>query len=421
MSDLPATAGPTLARSERFIVALVGAVQFVNILDFMMVMPMGPDFAAALGIPTSKLGLIGGSYTAAAAISGLVGGLFLDRLDRRKALAYAMVGLAVGTVAGGFAVGLGSLLAARLLAGFFGGPATSIAYSIIADVIPPARRGKAMGAVMGAFSVASVLGVPAGLELARRGGWRLPFFAVGLLGAVVTAGAIVLLPPLRGHLAAARAREGGFRALVAPFRQTLLLLSIAMTATAMMGGFLIIPNISAYVQNNLHYPRARIGLLYLCGGLVSFVTMRAVGRLVDRFGSFRVGTVGTLLLVADVYAWFVDYSPAVPVLALFVAFMLSSSFRNVPYNTLTTKVPAPEERARFLSIQSAAQHLSGAGGAFLSSMLLTELPDGRLAGMPRAASVSIALMIAMPAFLWIVEGRVRRRDAAAAAAAAAAT
>ena len=165
----------------------------------------------------------------------------------------------------------------------------------------------------------------------------------------------------------------------------------------------------------------RIGLLYLCGGLVSFVTMRAVGRLVDRFGSFRVGTVGTLLLVADVYAWFVDYSPAVPVLALFVAFMLSSSFRNVPYNTLTTKVPAPEERARFLSIQSAAQHLSGAGGAFLSSMLLTELPDGRLAGMPRAASVSIALMIAMPAFLWIVEGRVRRRDAAAAAAAAAAT
>jgi hypothetical protein len=37
---------------------------FVNVLDFMMVMPLGPDFAAALDIPTSHLGYIGGSYTA---------------------------------------------------------------------------------------------------------------------------------------------------------------------------------------------------------------------------------------------------------------------------------------------------------------------------------------------------------------------
>ena len=55
-----------MRRSETAIVALVAAVQFVNILDFLMVMPMGPDFAVALGIPSSKLGYIGGSYTAAA-------------------------------------------------------------------------------------------------------------------------------------------------------------------------------------------------------------------------------------------------------------------------------------------------------------------------------------------------------------------
>src|SRR5699024_5894872 len=65
--------------SERAVVLLVAMVQFVNILDFMMVMPMGPDFAAALGIPLSRLGLIGGSYTFAAMVSGLAGSLFLDR------------------------------------------------------------------------------------------------------------------------------------------------------------------------------------------------------------------------------------------------------------------------------------------------------------------------------------------------------
>src|SRR5687768_7538784 len=160
--------------SERRIIFLVGAVQFVNILDFMIVMPLGPDFAVALGISSSQLGLIGGAYTAAAAVAGLLGSFFLDRFDRRSALALSMLGLAAGTFAGAFATGLGSLIAARAIAGAFGGPATSLSLSIVADVVPPERRGKALGAVMGAFAVASVIGVPAGLELARKGGWQLP-------------------------------------------------------------------------------------------------------------------------------------------------------------------------------------------------------------------------------------------------------
>src|SRR3954469_19242460 len=79
--------------SERRLLFLIGAVQFVNILDFVMVMPLGPDLARSLGMRSSDLGLVGGSYTAAAAVSGLIGSLFLDRFDRRSALAVALVGL----------------------------------------------------------------------------------------------------------------------------------------------------------------------------------------------------------------------------------------------------------------------------------------------------------------------------------------
>src|SRR5215467_3187482 len=149
--------------SERAVVFLVGTVQFVNILDFMMVAPMGPDYAMALTIREEKIGWIVGAYTVAAAIAGFSGSFFLDRFDRRRALSVAALGLALGTLSGAFAVGLWSLIAARLIAGAFGGPATSIAMSIIADLIPPERRGRAIGAMAGAFSAASVLGVPAGL------------------------------------------------------------------------------------------------------------------------------------------------------------------------------------------------------------------------------------------------------------------
>ncbi|MBC7541845.1 MAG: MFS transporter, partial [Candidatus Sericytochromatia bacterium] len=58
---------------------MIAAVQFINILDFMMVMPLGPDFAKALAIPLAQLGIIGGSYTAAACVSGLIAATFLGR------------------------------------------------------------------------------------------------------------------------------------------------------------------------------------------------------------------------------------------------------------------------------------------------------------------------------------------------------
>ena len=74
-------------RAEQWLLLIVGAVQFVNILDFMMVMPLGPDFAKALDIPSSHLGQIAASYGISAALSGFAAATFLDRFDRRKALA----------------------------------------------------------------------------------------------------------------------------------------------------------------------------------------------------------------------------------------------------------------------------------------------------------------------------------------------
>ena len=279
--------------SERRVVFLVGAVQFINVLDFTMVMPLGPDFARALHIPMSELGKVIAGYGQAAAITGFLGSFFLDRYDRRKALAIAMVGLVCGTLAGGLARGLPSLTWARVIAGAFGGPATSLSYAIIADVIPPARRGKAMGAVMGAFSVAQVLGVPAALVVSDRFGWRVPFYAVSVLGGAVALAAVFLLPSLTLH------RQRGAEEPIATFGELVarptVLISYTMTAVLMASGFLVIPNLPAYAQNNLAYPRAHYQYLLAAGGIASFIALRLCGRLTDRIGSFRAGTSASAL------------------------------------------------------------------------------------------------------------------------------
>ncbi len=401
--------------SERMLLFLVGAVQFVNVLDFMMVMPLGPDFAAGLGIPASRLGLVGGAYTAAAALSGMAASTFLDRFDRRQALAVAMLGLVVATALGGTATGFGTMVAARVAAGAFGGPATSISLSIVADAVPAERRGKALGAVMGAFSVASVLGVPAGLELARWGTWRFPFFAVAGLGLLVAGAALFFMPPMTGHLA----RPGAPAEPRSPplLRSPVALLSLGATASSMLAGFAIIPNIAAHLQLNLGFARDRLGGLYMAGGAVSFVVLRVAGRWVDRFGAPKVAAAGSAVFVAVLLAAFAFPPPWLPVLAIFPAFMIGNSLRNVAMSTLSSRVPAPRERARFMSAQSAVQHLASALGAGLSTQLLTVEPDGKLGGMRTLAFFSIAVGLTLPLFLLAVSAALVRRDGARAVAA----
>ncbi|WP_373046925.1 MFS transporter [Vulgatibacter sp.] len=392
-------------KGERAIIAIVGAIQFVNILEFMIVMPMGPDFARALGIPTSQLGLIGGSYTAAACVAGLAGSFFLDRFPRRTVIVTAMVGLVLSTGACALATDLTTLMAARVLAGLFGGPATSVAISIITDVVPPERRGRAMGAVMGAFSAASVLGVPLGLELARLVDWRAPFLAMTALGLVVVALARLLLPRLDGHL------QGGPRPRVttASLLQLLarreVLLAYGLVLATMFSSFLLIPNISALLQLNFAYPRDELGLLYLVGGAISFFVMRYAGRLVDRHGSARVAAVGTLAFAGLTWAWAVGQSALLPILPVFVIFMAFQAARNVSQQTLTSKVPGPAERASFQSLQSAVQHAAGSLGAVCSSLLLAER-GGRLLGMEQVGILAIGFGLAGIPLAFLLERRV---------------
>ncbi|MDY7231916.1 MFS transporter [Hyalangium rubrum] len=397
------------AVSERAVIFLIGAVQFVNILDFVMVMPLGPFFAEGLQIDSAHIGYVAGSYTAAASVAGLVGGYFLDRFDRRKALAVSMLGLVLATAAGGLASGLSTMVLARVMAGIFGGPATSLSLAIIADIIPAERRGKAMGAVMGSFSVAQVVGLPLSLQAANLAGWRAPFLGVAAMGVLVVLGAIFFLPPMRGHLEQG-ARPGHKVGTLELLGRRDVQLSYVMSAFVMMSGFVLIPNIPTHLVQNLGYPRHELWVLYFVGGFVSFATLRLAGRWVDKYGSFRVGSIGVFGSVAMTYLGFVNYPQWLPIYALFMGFMMSMGLRNVAYNTLTSRVPENAVRARFLSLQSAISHMASAlGSAAIAPLMLTNLPDGRLGGVAEVAWVSIVLTLLVPLMLYIVERRVRSR------------
>jgi predicted MFS family arabinose efflux permease len=198
-------------------------------------------------------------------------------------------------------------------------------------------------------------------------------------------------------------------------------LSYAMTAIVMFAGFVVIPNIAAYLQLNLGVPREHLKYAYLFGGLASLVTTQAGGRLVDRFGSARVGAVGASLVIVVVYAFFYlpwSGAPSWVVFLAFVGVLVANGLRNVSYTTLASRVPEPEVRARFQSLQSAVQHGSSAVAAVVSAQLLSKVDrpaqPGRepfiLAGMDRVALVSMSLSLVIPLMMRVVERRLSARQ-----------
>ncbi|HUR28021.1 MAG TPA: MFS transporter, partial [Planctomycetota bacterium] len=166
---------------------------------------------------------------------------------------------------------------------------------------------------------------------------------------------------------------------------------------------------STYLQFNLGFPRDDLWWLYLFGGMFSFVGMRMVGRQVDRHGAARVALIATSALAVVMLAWFVKYSPAIPVVVLFVGYMLTTSVRGVAYQTVTSKVPAAQERAGYMSLQSSVSHMAAAIGSVGSSYVLIERADGSLGGMDTLAISALAGAALVPWILWKLELRLKLR------------
>ena len=165
-------------RRELWLLLTLAGIQFSHVLDFMILMPLGPQLNVIFGINDAQFGLLVSAYTLAAGASGLMASLYIDRFGRKRLLLALYVLFAGATLACGLAPGYGFLLGARIAAGLFGGVLAALVQTIVGDIIPFERRGRAMGVVMTSFSVSTVAGVPLGLFLAAQLGWHAPFFLI---------------------------------------------------------------------------------------------------------------------------------------------------------------------------------------------------------------------------------------------------
>ena len=370
---------------ERALLLTLAGIQFAHILDFMIMMPLGPILMRELGVGIHEFGLLVSSYTCSAACTGLLAAAFVDRFERKRLLLTLFALFALATVACGLAPGYWTLLVARGTAGAFGGVLGSLVQTMIGDLIPFERRGRASGTVMSAFSLSSVAGVPLSLYLANHFGWRSAFFFIAMLACGLLLLGWRILPALRGHLPTATIsgaeRAQPLASMAAVLRDGNHLRALVFMALMMISGFCVIPYITTYLTANVGVRVEDIPLIYLFGGCATLLSSRLVGRLADDHGKVRVyramALCSMLPLMVQTQLWPVPLWLAVLCTTLFFVFVPG---RMVPAMTIVTSAAQPRLRGTFLSMNGAVQQLASGGASWLGGAMIAADASGHITG-----------------------------------------
>ena len=366
------------ARRELLLLLSLAGIQFTHIVDFMIMMPLGPQLTSLFGISFAEFGLLVSAYTVAAGLSGLFATTFIDRFDRKRLLLTLYVLFALTTVACGVAPTYGWLMVARIASGFFGGVLSTMTQTIIGDVVPFARRGRATGIVMTSFSVATVAGVPAGLLFANLWGWHFAFFAIGVMCVAVGVLANYSVPKLDAHVAHAKDQHvlHAMGQVLGEHNQRMALL---LSATMMFAAFTIIPYITLYLQNNHVMAPDEIPWLYFFGGVVTLFSGRWVGGLTDRLGKRETFQRAVLFSIIPMFAiTLIEPVPLYVVLLVTTALFFAMNARMIPGMALLTSAANPKFRGTFMSLNGAVQSFAMGIASWVGGMLLQSEPNGQV-------------------------------------------
>jgi predicted MFS family arabinose efflux permease len=376
--------------NERLLLVVLAAIQFTAVVDFLIILPLGPQYMRVFSIKPAEFGVIVSAYAIAAGISGVVVSLFLDLFDRKRALLFLYLGFTIGTFFCALAPTYRLLVLARAVAGAFGGVAGALILAIIGDVVPEGRRGAATGVVMSSFSIASICGVPLGLVLATKVNWHLPFFALAGLSLLILVAAAYVMPPLRGHMGHGRQQHPLAR-LLATLAHVDHQIALLFMGLLTFMGFVIFPNMANYMVANAGLTEKQLPLIYLSGGACTFFSMNWIGRWADRAGKRRVFVWMSFSALVPILG--ITNLPRVPLLvalATSTLLMVCMSGRMVPAMALMTSSIEARVRGGFMSLSSSVQQFAAGIAALASGRILDQTAGGKIIHFPAIGAISVA-------------------------------
>jgi MFS family permease len=247
-----------------------------------------PELRTAFHASTTEIAAAVPAYLVPFALLQIVSGTVAERIGRRRVVTVAYLLYAVASLAAAVAPGINAFLICRGLQGTANAFTSPILLAGLADSVPPAERGRAVGTFAGVqaggIAFAPLLG-----GLAAEVSWRLAFVIPALVAL-----ALIAMPPPEGR------REGR----PPPSFRALLTTPMAALCAAGFAGYVGMNGLAFLVSlravDAFHLGATARGLLLAGFGAAGMLLGRAAGNLVDRLGPIRSVVIAALVCAAAV-------------------------------------------------------------------------------------------------------------------------
>lgn len=407
-----------MIRRPNAILALLTGLNFLNYLDRILVAAVLPRIQDDLGLNNFEGGLLATVFLLGYFATAPLFGALADRGPRKGLIAFGVVTWSLATAASGLAGSLWTLLLARAVVGVGEASYATLAPTIIDDITPPERKGRALAIFYLATPLGSALGYVLGGMIEKHYGWRAVFYVAGGPGVLLALACLLMTEPAR-RLATTRVRISDSVAKLwrIPLYRRTVLGYCAHTAAIGAFAYWAPKFLDARFDLGLDKANFWFGVVTVAAGAVGTIiggrwADRALAPhahttrhddLAARRGTnelLRVCAVGVALAAPATLAAFLSPAP-VPFFALVFVAEVGVFLSTSPVNAALLRTVPPELRASAMAACIFAIHMFGDLGSPPGVGLLLDVTT------LVAAMMALPVLLALSAYLWWP----RRREA----------
>ncbi|MGY5010923.1 MFS transporter [Streptomyces sp. 900105755] len=235
-----------------------------------------PQVADTFGVSIPSAGYLVTCYAVGVVVGAPVTTLLGTRMPRKTMLALLMGVFTAGNLLCAAAPDFALLLAGRVLASFAHGAFFGIGSVVAAGLVAPHRRASAISLMFSGLTIANVAGVPLGTLVGQTAGWRITFVLIAALGVLGVAGVLCFVPRDR------RPEVSGVAGEAAALRDPQVLLAMLMTVLGFGGVFAAVTYIAPILTDVASFPESSVSWLLVVFGCGLVLGNIVGGRLADR-------------------------------------------------------------------------------------------------------------------------------------------
>lgn len=406
-----------LTRSQIIMLAIMIFGTFVTVLNQTVVTPAQPSIMAEMGIDAATVQWLTTGFTLVNAIMIPVTAYLTDKHSTKALYIISLAIFAVGSLLAGIAPNFAVLLVGRLLQAAGAGILMPMVMTVLMLTFPPERRGSAMGIFGIVIAFAPAIGPSVAGLVIDSFGWRILFYAIAALIAVVIAVSVFALKrtePLNpaahldkisvvmstvgfGALLYGFSTIGsvglnvsdsiitlvGLMVLVLFFRrqlkmeQPMLNVRVLANRRFLIGtviGMIVQASLLAagvlmpiYLQSYMGYSATVSGLVIMPGAILTGIMNPFAGRLFDKYGPRVLSIIGlTVLTVSTVgFATLTSTTNVVWITIIYTVRMFSLSLVNMPITTWAMNALDNKVLNHGTSVNNTLRQVSGSLGTAL--------------------------------------------------------